>query len=79
MVRSKAPAGTGSGTLSADEGHTQIPSGGIGAPTNVALTRLNPADRLPFDREPQTISAPHCRSACAARRFLSRCPSAKIT
>src|SRR5215469_13857441 len=30
MVRSNAPAGTGSGTLSADEGHTQIPSGGIG-------------------------------------------------
>src|SRR5215469_3416618 len=30
MVRSNAPAGTGSGTLSADEGQTQIPSGGIG-------------------------------------------------
>src|SRR5215467_1839844 len=30
MVRSNAPAGTGSGTLSADERHTQIPSGGIG-------------------------------------------------
>ena len=29
MVPSSAPAGTGIGTLSADEGHTEIPSGGI--------------------------------------------------
>src|SRR5215467_2271277 len=29
MAPSNAPAGTGIGTLSADEGHTEIPSGGI--------------------------------------------------
>src|SRR5215470_15845408 len=69
MVRSNAPAGTGSGTLSADEGHTQIPSGGIGGQYSAKGTGVDDlgfgdrAVRLAHDGF--RVTRGHCRPKAA--------------